>query len=165
MHELQIVDCSDTGQQQCGQPRRRDSLFPYPASLYAFAMCATAEVTSKTMSMSSKPGMPMRPSTPAAVTGYPRRVARASSSDPAHCGCSILDGEARARRILLEDECHLGFHTWGDESVRRNAPIGLEDYLVELESEVRLVDPELTLHHLRGQPHFVPAQHAAEPSR
>jgi hypothetical protein len=62
---------------------------------------------------------------------------------------------------MLEDECLLGFHTWGDESVRRNAPIGLDDHLVEQESEVRLVDPELTLHHLRGQPHFVPAQHAA----
>ncbi|MFH5208924.1 hypothetical protein ACHIPZ_12050 [Antrihabitans sp. NCIMB 15449] len=60
---------------------------------------------------------------------------------------------------MLEDECLLGFHTWGDESVRRNAPIGLDDHLVEQESEVRLVDPELTLHHLRGQP--VPAQHAA----
>lgn len=156
--------CSDTRQQQCGQPRRRDSLFPYPASLSAFAMCATAEVTSKTMSMSSKPGMPMRPSTPAAVAGTPRRVARASPPDPAHGGCSILDGEARPARSswrMLEDECLLGFHTWGDESVRRNAPIGLDDHLVEQESEVRLVDPELTLHHLRGQPHFVPAQHAA----
>lgn len=55
--------------------------------------------------------------------------------------------------------------SWGmnatSGSTRGNAATGLEDHLVEQESEVRLVDPELTLHHLRGQPHFVPAQHAA----
>jgi len=60
---------------------RSTIVLPYGASFAALALWAPAEVASKTISMSSKPGIAMSPSTPSWVVGTPNRAARASPSE------------------------------------------------------------------------------------
>jgi hypothetical protein len=65
---------------------------------------------------------------------------------------ALVEVELTGREVLLEDERDFGFDTRLEEPLDRHGRAIGVGHVVEEYAEVGLVDPELPLHGLRGEP-------------